>query len=64
MLDMLGNRDYDSFDHDELNYLKEKVAFAFHGPPQTVSGYDTKQNKKTESIFEVIKKQNSKSVNY
>jgi hypothetical protein len=59
MLDMLGNRDYDSFDHDELKYLKEKVAFAFHGPPQTLNGYDRKQNKKTDYIFEVIMKQNN-----
>ncbi|KAJ8965251.1 hypothetical protein NQ314_004263 [Rhamnusium bicolor] len=34
MADMLGDRDYDSFEFNQHEHLKNKIAFALLGPPQ------------------------------
>lgn len=64
MFDMLGDRDYDAFEKHEHVYLKEKIAFAFYGPPQSVDGinatssmvdgYDEKQKRKIEAAYNKI----------
>lgn len=66
MFDMLGDRDYDAFEEHEHVYLKEKIAFAFYGPPQSidginkvtysmVDGYDAKQKRKIEAAYKKIR---------
>ena len=62
MLDLLGDRDYDSFDHFEFEQLKDKIGYALYGPPETETGYSEKQKKKIEFLFEIIIKQNSKRI--
>lgn len=54
MLDMLGDRDYDAFEKYQHNYLKEKIGFAFFGPPQKVEGYEEKQIRKIEEAYKQI----------
>jgi hypothetical protein len=60
MLDLLGDRDYDSFDHFEFDLLKSKIGYALYGPPQSEDGYNEKQMKKVEFLFQIIVKENSK----
>lgn len=60
MLDLLGDRDYDNFEYNELDLLKEKIGFALYGPPLTESGYDGKQKKKIDNLFKVILNESSK----
>ncbi|XP_050301172.1 uncharacterized protein LOC126739502 [Anthonomus grandis grandis] len=57
---MLGDRDYDRFEYDEHEALKDKIAFALKGPPEAESGYDKKQLKEIEKIYEKIKAESSK----
>ncbi|KAJ8925280.1 hypothetical protein NQ315_009108 [Exocentrus adspersus] len=54
MVDMLGDRDYDGFDHDQHKLLKEKIAFALMGPPKAEEGYDAKDMKQVEPLFKAI----------
>lgn len=60
MLDMLGDRDYDNFDHWEFKHLETKIGFALYGPPQVQDGYDEKQKKKIVFLFNIIHKESSK----
>ncbi|KAK4885967.1 hypothetical protein RN001_002238 [Aquatica leii] len=60
MFDRLGDRDYDSFEPDEHFYLKDKIAFAKFGPPQTENGYDENEKKSIEETYETIVKHNNK----
>lgn len=59
MADMLGDRDWDRFEHDQHEYLKKKIAFALLGPPQKEEGYEKKDIKKVQSLYENILKSNS-----
>lgn len=75
MASNFGDRDYDSFEADEHNYLKYKIAFAFYGPPNedqhessdfenfnfdaNIRVYDEKQVKFVEEAYEKILKHNS-----
>lgn len=60
MADMLGDRDWDRFEHDQHEYLKKKIAFALLGPPQKEKGYEKKDMKKVQALYESILKSNSK----
>lgn len=60
MLDLLGDRDYDSFDYFEFDLLKRKIGYALYGPPKKEDGYDPKEKKKINFLFNVIRKENSK----
>ncbi|CAH1128045.1 unnamed protein product [Ceutorhynchus assimilis] len=57
--DMLGDRDYDSFEFDQHNYLKDKIGFALKGPPQQTSGYEEKTKTHIDSLFKVIQTQSN-----
>ncbi|XP_064211667.1 uncharacterized protein LOC103313132 isoform X1 [Tribolium castaneum] len=59
MLDMLGDRDYDSFDYYEHEFLKEKIAYAIYGPPETEEGYSADKHKKIDFLFDLIIKQSN-----
>ncbi|XP_044264418.1 LOW QUALITY PROTEIN: uncharacterized protein LOC123011163 [Tribolium madens] len=59
MLDMLGDRDYDSFDHYELKFLEEKIGYALYGPPESETGYPQDKLKKIDFLFNVIMKQSN-----
>lgn len=59
MAERLGDRDYDNFDYDEHNELKSKIGFCYFGMPLTESGYDEKQNKTIETMYEIICEQSS-----
>lgn len=66
MFDMLGDRDYDAFEKHQHEHLKEKIAFAFFGPPQTVDEsatpttallfdcYTDKQKAKINAVYNKI----------
>ncbi|GJQ67602.1 putative cognition protein [Trypoxylus dichotomus] len=60
--DELGDRDYDSFEFNEHHLLKEKILFAVHGPPKELEGgtigYDDKQIKECEDLYEKIRTKN------
>ncbi|XP_064211943.1 uncharacterized protein LOC100141681 [Tribolium castaneum] len=60
MLDGLGDRDYDNYDHFEIHLLKQKIGYALFGPPVEENGYDKKQMKKINSLSEVIVNQNNR----
>lgn len=60
MLDMLGDRDYDSFEYDEHNLLKNKIGYSLFGPPENKDGYTSKQLKRIETLYKVIVRENSK----
>ncbi|KAJ8963322.1 hypothetical protein NQ318_018791 [Aromia moschata] len=64
MADMLGDRDYDSFEYDQHEYLKKKIAFAMLGPPQNEEGYEKKDMKTVQSLYESIIKNNSPIAKY
>lgn len=57
---MLGDRDYDSFEFDQHQFLKDKIGFALKGPPQEETGYDEKTLKHIDQLYEVVKNQSSK----
>ncbi|KAJ8963323.1 hypothetical protein NQ318_018792 [Aromia moschata] len=46
MADMLGDRDYDSFEYNQHKHLKKKIAFALAGPETSEKGYEKKFWKK------------------
>ncbi|CAG9766221.1 unnamed protein product [Ceutorhynchus assimilis] len=56
---MLGDRDYDSFEFDQHDYLKDKIGFALKGPPQETSGYDKKTKIHIDTLFKAIQTQSS-----
>ncbi|KAL3276656.1 hypothetical protein HHI36_012026 [Cryptolaemus montrouzieri] len=60
MYDMLGNRDYDNFESDELDSLKRKIGYALYGHPQSEDGYDTEQNNLIEKLYDTILKESDK----
>lgn len=60
MVDFLGDRDYDCFDFDEHNELKMKIGYSFFGMPSLESGYDARQDKLIERIYNTIVEQSSK----
>lgn len=63
MCDRLGDRDYDSFEADQLQQLRDKIGFAFFGPPQNDSGdYEERQKEQVEAIFQQIRDVSSKSL--
>ncbi|KAK9881907.1 hypothetical protein WA026_018101 [Henosepilachna vigintioctopunctata] len=64
MLDGLGNRDYDLFESNEMEYLKEKIAFALFGMPIEESGYADKQEEERDKMYETIIKQSNKYLEY
>ncbi|XP_018563411.1 uncharacterized protein LOC108905115 [Anoplophora glabripennis] len=64
MADMLGDRDWDRFEHDQHEYLKKKIAFALLGPPQKEEGYEKKDLKKVEALYGSILKSNHEITKY
>nr|XP_023024204.1 uncharacterized protein LOC111512325 [Leptinotarsa decemlineata] len=64
MADMLGDRDYDSFDFDQHEELKKKIAFAMFGPPEEVTGYENKKLKKVEDVYESIMNSSNEIAKY
>lgn len=57
---MLGNRDYDSYEFDQHEYLKKNIAYAICGPPLHEEGYSEKVYKEVERLFKKILEKNSK----
>lgn len=57
---MLGNRDYDSYEFDQHKYLKKNIAYAICGPPIDEGGYSEKVNNEVERLFKKILEKNSK----
>ncbi|CAG9821000.1 unnamed protein product [Phaedon cochleariae] len=51
MSDLLGDRDYDSFEYNQHQELKDKIAYALFGPPEKEEGYDRKQTSRAEKIY-------------
>lgn len=51
---MLGDRDYDEFNGSEHTYLKDKIGFAYFGPPCHVDGYNHKQQHTIEKGYKKI----------
>lgn len=45
MMVQLGNRDYTCLCENDLEHLKNTIAFALYGPPQNLNGYDEKKSK-------------------
>ncbi|KAJ8926030.1 hypothetical protein NQ315_009885 [Exocentrus adspersus] len=64
MADMLGDRDWDRFEEDQHEYLKKKIAFALLGPPQKEEGYERKDIKKVQALYESILKSNNEITKY
>ncbi|CAH0550152.1 unnamed protein product [Brassicogethes aeneus] len=64
MAEMLGDRDYDSFEHNQHEYLKSKIGYAFFGPPSTEEEenivYDKDKKKKIEDFYKKIVETNNK----
>lgn len=58
--DMLGDRDYDSFEFDQHNYLKDKIAFALRGPPETENGYSKDVLSEVDNLCNVLLRESSK----
>lgn len=58
--DMLGDRDYDSFEFDQHNYLKDKIAFALRGPPENENGYSEDVLKEVDNLCKILLTESSK----
>lgn len=58
--DMLGDRDYDSFEFDQHNYLKDKIAFALYGPPKDEKGYSKDVLGEVDKLRDVLLRESSK----
>ncbi|XP_044756506.1 uncharacterized protein LOC123315033 [Coccinella septempunctata] len=54
MFNLLGNRDYDNFESDELDSLKKKIGYALYGHPSNEEGYDSNQNATIDKLSDVI----------
>ncbi|XP_044758016.1 uncharacterized protein LOC123316106 [Coccinella septempunctata] len=54
MFEWMGNRDYDRFEANELDSLKEKISFALFGMPVEESGYSEKQKEETQKMYDII----------
>lgn len=65
MFDMLGDRDYDAFEKNQHEHLKEKIGFAFFGPPENIDEttlptaslldcYTDKQKEKINAVYNKI----------
>lgn len=57
---MLGDRDYDSYEFNQHEYLKKNIAYAICGPPTDEGGYSKKVNKEVERLFKKILEKSSK----
>lgn len=63
MSDELGDRDFDSFEHNEHELLENKILYALYGPPKQQNdniGYEETQMKKVKKLYETIRDTNSK----
>ncbi|XP_018325080.1 uncharacterized protein LOC108736956 [Agrilus planipennis] len=57
MFELLGDRDYDCFDYNQMDELKKKIGFALFGAPPEI-GYSKKELNQIGSIFNNIIKEN------
>ncbi|KAG5879124.1 hypothetical protein JTB14_031671 [Gonioctena quinquepunctata] len=64
MADMLGDRDYDRFEFDQHEQLKQKIAFAMFGPPTAETGYDNKVMKKVAVVYKAIVESSNEFAEY
>ncbi|XP_066152373.1 uncharacterized protein [Euwallacea fornicatus] len=62
--DMLGDRDYDSFEFDEHKYLKQKIGFGLKGPPKKETGYTESEEKEIDRLFRIIIEQSQLFAEY
>ncbi|KAK9685153.1 protein of unknown function (DUF4781) [Popillia japonica] len=63
MSDELGDRDFDSFEHNEHELLENKILYALYGPPKQQNdniGYEETQMKKVKKLYETIRDTNNK----
>lgn len=58
--DLLGDRDYDSYEFDEHKYLKDNIGYAIFGPPNHVNGFSDDVKKEIKKLYKKILKKNSK----
>ncbi|GJQ76301.1 putative cognition [Trypoxylus dichotomus] len=59
MYEYLGDRDFDSFEYDEHEYLKKKIYFAIYGLPDALEEDEAKQ-KNVEEIYNQIRSTNNR----
>ncbi|XP_045467314.1 uncharacterized protein LOC123675823 isoform X1 [Harmonia axyridis] len=64
MFNLLGNRDYDNFESNELDSLKKKIGYALFGHPSDEKGYDSNQNVSIDKLFEIILKESNEFSKY
>ncbi|XP_018330293.1 uncharacterized protein LOC108740466 isoform X2 [Agrilus planipennis] len=57
MYELLGDRDYDCFEYNQLDELKKKIGFALFGAPQE-NGYTEKGLQQIDTIFKRIINEN------
>ncbi|XP_030765735.1 uncharacterized protein LOC115889796 [Sitophilus oryzae] len=62
--DMLGDRDYDRFEHNQHQFLKSKIGFALDGPPKEEKGYPKTTEKLIDKIYNAIKETSEKIAEY
>jgi len=62
MFDQLGDRDYDCFEPDQHEYLKDKIGFALYGPPKTVNGWTGEEKINIMNYYQLICSENGKSL--
>lgn len=58
--DKLDNKGFEIYSGEDHESLKDKIAFAYFGPPATEKGYDQKQQKCVRKAFEAILTQSDK----
>lgn len=59
MYEYLGNRDFDSFECDEHEHLKNKIYFAIYGLPDSLE-QDEEKEKIINEVYNLIRSTNSK----
>lgn len=59
MYEYLGDRDFDSFEYDEHEYLKKKIFFAIYGLPDPLEDNEQKEQVVNET-YNQIRSTNSK----
>lgn len=59
MYEYLGNRDFDSFEHDEHEYLRNKIYFSIYGLPDS-EAQDTEKEKIINEVYNQIRSTSSK----